>query len=294
MKSAPFDYILARDLDEATASLAEAGDEAMIIAGGQTLVPMMAMRLARPTLLVDINAIETLDGIEAREGGLVIGACTRQAAALKSAEIARRQPLLAKALPNIGHAQTRNRGTVGGSLALGDPAAEIPLVATTLDARVTLHNAAASREVPVSGFYDGPMMALREPDECLTQVHFPDWPEDGRLGTAFQEVNQRHGDFAIVAAAAQLLVDDGGFCRRAALALGGASPFPVRVTAAEEILTGNRPDAETIAAAVDCVGAAVDPQSDLHASADYRRRVAGVLAGRVLAEAAEDAQGRPQ
>jgi CO/xanthine dehydrogenase FAD-binding subunit len=291
MKAAPFDYILAADIDEATASLAEAGDEAMIIAGGQTLVPMMAMRLARPALLIDVNAIDNLVGIEDRPDGLCIKTCTRQAEALASAVIAARQPLLAKALPSIGHAQTRNRGTVGGSIALGDPAAEIPLVATALDARITLQKKGGRREMPVNGFYEGPMMTLREPDECITEVIFPDWPEEGRIGTGFQEANQRHGDFAIVAAAAQVLVDSDGVCRRAAVALGGASGFPLRVNAAEEILVGSTLDDTAVAAAADCVGAAVDPQNDLHASADYRRRVAGVLVGRVIAEAARDAAG---
>ena len=291
MKSAPFDYAVAHSIVEAAASLAEVGDDAMIIAGGQTLVPMMAMRLARPSLLIDVNGIEELTGIEECPDGLCIKACTRQAEALASPIIAASQPLLAKALPNIGHAQTRNRGTVGGSIALGDPAAEIPLVATALDARITLQTKDGRREIAVNGFYEGPMMTSREPDECLTEIVFPNWPDDGRIGTAFQEVNQRHGDFAIVAAAAQVLVDSDGVCRRAALALGGASGFPIRITAAEAALEGSTIDDAAIAAAADCVGAAVDPQSDLHASADYRRRVAKVLVERVIREAFGDAGG---
>jgi CO/xanthine dehydrogenase FAD-binding subunit len=291
MKAAPFDYVVADSIDGVTLALADGGEDAMIIAGGQTLVPMMAMRLARPALLIDVNGIEELTGIEDRPNGLCIKACTRQAEALASSMIAARQPLLAKALPNIGHTQTRNRGTVGGSVALGDPAAEIPLVATALDARITLQNKEGRREVPVNGFYQGPMMTLRAADECLTEIIFPRWPEDGRIGTGFQEVNQRHGDFAIVAAAAQLAIGEDGMCRRAAVALGGASGFPLRLSAAEEVLAGSPLDDTAVAAAADTVDTVVDPQSDLHASAGYRRRVAKVLVERVIREAALDAAG---
>ncbi|MDX1483765.1 MAG: FAD binding domain-containing protein [Alphaproteobacteria bacterium] len=291
MKSAPFDYAMMDSVDGVTDALAEAGDEAMIIAGGQTLVPMMALRLARPALLVDINGVAELKGIAEAPDRVSIKACTRQAEAMSSDVVRDRLPLLAKALPNIGHAQTRNRGTVGGSIALGDPAAEIPLVATALDARLTLRNREGARERAIAGFYEGPMMALRDADECLTEVHFPVWLGAGTIGTAFQEASQRHGDFAIVAAAAQLQLDAGGVCTRAALAVGGAAPYPVRIERAEEILTGSTLDDDAVAAAVDEVEAAIDPQTDPQASAVYRRRVAKVLSGRVIREAARDARG---
>ena len=291
MKAAPFEYLVADSIDGVTMALADAGEDAMIIAGGQTLVPMMAMRLARPTLLIDVNGIQDLQGIDDAAGGVRIKACTRQSDALASTVIGERVALLAKALPYVGHAQTRNRGTVGGSIALGDPAAEIPLVATALDARITLRKKGNTREVPIGGFYQGPMMTSREPDECLSEILIPQWQEEGRLGTGFQEVSQRHGDFAAVAAAAQVLIGGDGVCRRASVALGGVSATPLRVTAAEDVLTGNIIDDAVVMAAANAVEGAVDPQNDLQASADYRRRVAKVLVERVIREAVGEAAG---
>ena len=289
MKAAPFEYFVADSIDEVTTGLADSGEEATIIAGGQTLVPLMAMRLARPALLIDVNGIGDLQGIDLLADGVRIKACTRQSDALKSTIIGERLPLLAKALPYVGHAQTRNRGTVGGSIALGDPAAEIPLVATALDARITLQKKGSSRELPIHGFYQGPMMTSREPDECITEILFPSWQGEGRRGTGFQEVSLRHGDFAIVAAAAQILVGEDGVCRRASVALGGVSGTPFRISAAEDALRGTMIDDPALRAVANAVDQAVDPQSDLHASASYRRRVAKVLVERVIREAAREA-----
>ncbi len=289
MKAAPFEYFVADNIDEVTTGLADSGEEATIIAGGQTLVPLMAMRLARPALLIDVNGIGDLQGIDLLANGVRIKACTRQSDALKSTIIAERLPLLAKALPYVGHAQTRNRGTVGGSIALGDPAAEIPLVATALDARITLQKKGNSRELPIHGFYQGPMMTSREPDECITEILFPQWQGEGRRGTGFQEVSLRHGDFAIVAAAAQISVGEDGVCARASVALGGVSGTPFRISAAEDALRGTMIDDQALRAVANAVDQAVDPQSDLHASAAYRRRVAKVLVERVIREAAREA-----
>ncbi|MCZ6448099.1 MAG: xanthine dehydrogenase family protein subunit M [Alphaproteobacteria bacterium] len=289
MKAAPFEYFVADSIDEVTTGLADSGEEATIIAGGQTLVPLMAMRLARPALLIDVNGIGDLQGIDLLAGGVRIKACTRQSDALKSTIIGERLPLLAKALPYVGHAQTRNRGTVGGSIALGDPAAEIPLVATALDARITLVKKGNSRELSIHGFYQGPMMTSREPDECITEILFPQWQGEGRRGTGFQEVSLRHGDFAIVAAAAQILVGEDGVCARASVALGGVSGTPFRISAAEDALRGTMIDDPALRAVANAVDQAVDPQSDLHASASYRRRVAKVLVERVIREAAREA-----
>lgn len=289
MKAAPFEYFVADSIDEVTTGLADSGEEATIIAGGQTLVPLMAMRLARPALLIDVNGIGDLQGIDLLAGGVRIKACTRQSDALKSTIIGERLPLLAKALPYVGHAQTRNRGTVGGSIALGDPAAEIPLVATALDARITLVKKGNSRELSIHGFYQGPMMTSREPDECITEILFPQWQGEGRRGTGFQEVSLRHGDFAIVAAAAQILVGEDGVCARASVALGGVSGTPFRISAAEDALRGTMIDDPALRAVANAVDQAVDPQSDLHASAGYRRRVAKVLVERVIREAAREA-----
>ena len=291
MKAAPFEYLVADSIDDVITGLADFGEESTIIAGGQTLVPMMAMRLARPALLIDVNAIGDLQGIDEHAGGVRIKACTRQSDALASPVIGQRVGLLAKALPYVGHAQTRNRGTVGGSIALGDPAAEIPLVATALDARVTLRKKGNTREIPIHGFYQGPMMTSREANECITEILFPPWSEEGRQGTGFQEVSLRQGDFAIVAAAAQVLMGEDGVCRRAAVALGGVSPTPQRLTVAEDILTGNAIDEHAVKAAANAVDGEIDPQSDLHASAAYRQRVAKVLVARVILGAVNDADG---
>ncbi len=289
MKAAPFAYRRAESLADACAALE--ADDAMIIAGGQTLVPLMAMRFARPALLIDINDLAELKGIAVDRDRLVIKAGTRQAEALASAEVARAAPLLAKALPWVGHGQTRARGTVGGSVALGDPSAEIPLVAVALGAEITLHARRDDRILPAEGFFTGAMETARRAHECLTEVAFPVWTADGgRLGTGFIEVAERHGDFALVAAAAQLLVDGTGTCTRAAVAVGGAAPAPVRAKAAEAALVGSRLDDAALAAAAGEVAAVLDPPSDGHATAEYRRRVAPELVRRAIAEAAREAR----
>jgi CO/xanthine dehydrogenase FAD-binding subunit len=292
MKAAPFDYFPAADVAEACALLG-AGDgeaERLIIAGGQTLVPLMAMRLARPAILIDINGADGFTGIALRDGAVVVGAGTRQAAALASPMIAGHVPLLARALPLVGHQQTRNRGTIGGSLAHGDPAAEIPLVALALDATLVLQSLAGRREVAIADFYLAPMMTTRASDECLVEVRFPHRGGDGRTGVGFHELSARRGDFAVVAAAAQINLDDDGICRRAAVAVGGAHGVPVRAAALEDYLTGRRPDAQSAAALVD---EAIDPGDDLHADAGYRRRVARVLVARAIADALRDAGPPP-
>ncbi len=285
MKAAPFDYARPDGLDEVLAILADAGGDGMIIAGGQTLVPMMAMRLARPTRLVDINKVAELDAIEAGDDALRIAAGTRQARALGDPEVARKLPLLAKALGFIGHVQTRNRGTVGGSLAHGDPASEIPLAAVALGARLTLRSVSGTRELGADEFLEGPMMTARREDECLTQIAFPVWPGEGYLGTGFHEVSERHGDFAIVAAAAQLLIGEDGKCLRAAIAVGGAHPHALRIEAAEERLVGQRIDETAIDQAAGEAEAQLRPDGDTHASADYRRRVARRLVARAINQA---------
>ena len=275
MKAAPFEYIRAQSLDEVCATL---DDDSMIIAGGQTLVPLMAMRLARPTLLVDINDIAALKGISAANGAIEIKACTRQSDALASDIVKNRVPLLAKALPFVGHAQTRNRGTVGGSVALGDPSAEIPLVAVALGAKITLRTTKGSRTVDAANFFQSAMQTARAADECLESVSFPVW--QGRIGVGFQEVAERQGDFAVVSACAQVERDEAGKVTRTAVAVGGASPAPVRIEGVEALLDGKH-DAE-IAALVE---RAIDPSTDGHATAEYRRRVAPKLALRAIQEA---------
>ena len=285
MKPAPFDYVRARTLDEALAALAAGSGDAIILAGGQTLVPMMAMRLARPATLIDLNEIPALAGIEEEANGIRIRSMTRQAQALTNSIVRERLPLLAKALRFVGHQQTRNRGTVGGSIAHADPAAEIPLIAVTLDAEITLARRAGTRSVSARAFFQGALATARQADECLTDVLFPTW-DGGRIGTGFHEVSARHGDFAIVAAAAQLLLDGDGVCRRASIAVGGASPAPVRVADAEGMLVGKRIDAPLAAKVARAVDGVLAPSEDVHATAAYRRRVARVLVERAILEAA--------
>lgn len=290
MKAAEFDYIRADSVAAACEALAAAGpgDERKIVAGGQTLVPLMAMRLARPSLLVDIDGIPGLAGIDSVDGVVAIGAMTRQRAAELSPAVRSELPLLAKALRFVGHPQTRNRGTVGGSLVHGDPAAEIPLVAVALDAALEAETTGGRRVCPADGFFETPMVTAVAPDECLVEARFPVW-NAGRIGTGFREVASRQGDFAIVAAAAQVALDGDGTCTRVAAALGGVAPRPVRIAALEDALTGTRLEDRAIDAALASVEAVIEPDDDLHATAAYRGRVAKVLLGRAIREARDEA-----
>ena len=292
MKAAEFDYIRASDIAEVCRALKDGGPDCKIIAGGQTLVPMMAMRLARPSIIVDINAVEELRGIGGDESSLVIKACTRQAAAERSPEVRAKAPLLAKALRFVGHPQTRNRGTVGGSIANADPVAEIPLVALTLDAGLVAESAGGVKNIDISGFFHGLMETSLAADECLTEVHLPVWNGGGIIGTGFQEVSIRAGDFAIVAAAVQLALDESGVCKRAAVALGGVAPTPLRIEATAEALLSTELDAETVGEAAALAANEIDPGADVHASAEYRRRTACVMVERAILEARDEALRR--
>ncbi|MDE0334073.1 MAG: FAD binding domain-containing protein [Defluviicoccus sp.] len=290
MKAAEFDYIRADSVAAVCEALAAAGpgEEHKIVAGGQTLVPLMAMRLARPTLLVDIDGIPGLDGIDAGNGVVAVGAMTRQRAAELSPAIREDVPLLAKALRFVGHLQTRNRGTVGGSLVHGDPAAEIPLAAVALDAELEAEGTGGRRVYPANGFFEGPMFTAIAADECLVEARFPVW-NGARVGTGFREVASRQGDFAIVAAAAQVALDGDGRCTRVAAALGGVAPRPVRIAALEDALAGTRMEDDGIDAALGAIDGAIEPDDDLHATAAYRARVARVLLGRAIREARDEA-----
>ena len=286
MKPAPFEYVAATDASEAVRLLAEHGDEALILAGGQSLVPMMNMRLARPSVLVDINNCDDLTFMKVN-GGFAIGAGTRQKDVLKSAESRAAVPLLIKALGFVGHQQTRNRGTIGGSIAHGDPSAEIPLVAVTLDAAITLRSSDGERQMAASEFYTGPMSTERKADECLTAVQFPLAPS---AGSSFHEVSERHGDFAVVSAAVQIELDGDGKCISAAVGIGGAHPHPVKASKSEGILMGGVPCATAIAKAAEVVTAGIEAMDDVHATAQYRLRVARVLAARAISDAVAEAR----
>jgi CO/xanthine dehydrogenase FAD-binding subunit len=289
LKSAPFEYVRASSVEEACALLAQHADGARLIAGGQSLVPMMAFRLVRPGWLIDINEIAALKIVSFKGNAARTGACVRQCAMERDDALAASVPLLRQALAWVGHAQTRNRGTVGGSLAHADPAAELPLVAQILEARMTIRSKSGTRVVPASPFFGGPMTTTLRPDECLEEIHWPIWPEK-KTGSAFMEVSRRRGDFAMVAAAAQIAVDDEGRCTRAAFGVGGSSPVPIAFPELTQRLLGNRPDDAMLRDITQSAAAALDPESDIHASAAYRRHLGGVLAMRALKSAYDDAR----
>jgi CO/xanthine dehydrogenase FAD-binding subunit len=288
MKSAPFEYCRAANIDEACAMLAS-DESARVIAGGQTLVPMMAMRLARPTRLIDISRIAELSYIRADGDAISIGATTRQCLLERDALIATKLPLLAHAIPFIGHAATRARGTVGGSLANADPAAELPLIAITLDAVLEYRAGGRTEKISARDFYIGAMTTALPGDAVLTSVRFPVWP--GKVGIGFHEVNARRSDFAFVASAAQVELDSGGKCKRIAIGVGAATDFPIRLPDTEQRLMASTLDAAAVKNAVVEGLADIVPLSDLHASAEYRRRVAANLAVRAVEDARLRASG---
>jgi len=287
MKAAPFEYSRAANIDEACALLA-VDDDARVIAGGQTLVPMMAMRLARPTRLIDINRIAALSYVASEGEFFAIGATTRQCVVERNRLVATSLPLLARAIPWIGHAATRARGTVGGSLANADPAAELPLIAITLDAVLSYRAGGRTTDIAACDFFIGPMVTTLPAGAILTGVRFPIWK--GKIGTGFHEVNARRSDFAFVSAAAQVELTDDGKCKRIAIGVGAVTDFPMRLDSAEKKLTGGTLDDATVTAAVTEALIDVDALADLHASAAYRRRVASNLAARAVADARASAQ----
>ncbi len=289
MKAAPFEYSRASDIDEACALLA-ADESARVIAGGQTLVPMMAMRLARPTRLIDINRIAALSYIREEQDAVAIGATTRQCLVERDALVASRLPLLAGAMPFIGHAATRARGTVGGSLANADPAAELALIAMTLDAVLAYRAAGKTSDMPARDFFVGPMITTLPAGAVLTGVRFPVWR--GKVGVGFHEVNARRSDFAFVSAAAQVELGDDGKCKRIVIGVGAVTDFPLRLESAERALQGGALNDAAVKKAVTEALAGIDALADLHASAAYRRRVAATLAARAIADAREHALGR--
>jgi CO/xanthine dehydrogenase FAD-binding subunit len=289
MKPAPFDYVRPDTLAEACALLA--GDEdARLIAGGQTLVPMLAMRLARPARLIDILRLPELAGIREERGVVVVGATTRQARAERDPVIRASVPMLARVLPWVGHPPTRNRGTVGGSIANADPSAEIPLVAVTLRADIMLATPDGPTSMPADDFFIGPMLTTIGLGECVSAIRFPVWPQP-RIGVGFFEISARRSDFAFVAAAAQVALDEEGRCLDAALGVGGVGDRPLRLDVSS--LVGTELDAGSIAAAVDAASDDLEAMSDLHASAAYRRRVARVLCIRALEQARVNASAKP-
>lgn len=282
MKPAPFDHVAPATVVEACRLLADAGGGATLLAGGQTLMPLLNLRMSQPFILVDLNRIAALKGVTRADGGTRVAPMTRQADALADPVLAEHLPALVTALRHVGHYQTRNRGTIGGSVALGEPAAEMPATAVALGAELELQSLRGTRRIAARDFYIGPYMTAIEPDEVLTAIHYPDWPA-GHL-VLFREVAQRPGDFALVGMVGAAVVE-GGTISRVGLAWFGMGPTPVAMKQAEAALTGKAlasidPQALAELAVAECA-----PFDDHHASAEYRRTVGKRIFARTLCEA---------
>ena len=282
MKPASFDYIAADSLDMAVAALAAAGADAKIIAGGQSLVPMLNFRLLRPSILVDINRIPGLAFIAETENDIRVGALTRHHQLETSPVIARHLPVVSCAMSHVAHLAIRNRGTIGGSLSHGDPAAELPMLALLLDAELHIASASGKRMVAARDFFLDALTVDLAGGDIVTEIALPKLPP--QTGWGFAEVARRHGDFALAAVAVTLTVVAGAIAQ-ARIALTGVGPTALRAVAAEALLVGHALEPDQTSRAIDGVRAAIEPETDLHASADYRRHLAGVLTGRALAAA---------
>ena len=283
MKPPPFEYMAPKTLDETLQTLAEHGDEAKIIAGGQSLVPMLNFRLARPERLIDINGLGTLSYIRKSEGILRIGALTRAAQLERSSIVARGWPLLTEAMTLVAHPQIRNRGTVGGSVSHADPAAELPVAFAALDARFHVRSVRGTRAIGWEDLFVTHLTTSLEPDELMTEVEVPPLPP--RSGSAFVEYARRHGDFGLGGAAVVVSLDERGACARAAIALLAAAPTPVRASDAEQALVGGPVDEERAAEAASIAVRDITPTGDIHGSGEYRRGLIEALVRRALVTA---------
>jgi carbon-monoxide dehydrogenase medium subunit len=289
MKPAPFRYAAPESLDEAVTVLERSGDEAKVIAGGQSLVPMMAFRLATPAILVDLNGVTELEYVRHEGDELVMGALARHRSIQDQGWLRRRCAMVADGVDLIGHPAIRNRGTVGGSLAHADPSAEWPAILVALDGWVVAAGPNGRRTIAASDLFETYFTTTLAPGEILVEAGIP--LGEARAGSCFVELARRHGDFAIAGVAAMVTIDD-SYMAGARLALIGVRDTPVRARAAEALLEGAAPTAEAFAAAADSVAGEIDPVSDLHGSADYRRHVAGVLVQRALRTAVDRARTR--
>jgi carbon-monoxide dehydrogenase medium subunit len=290
-------------MDETLELLATFGEDGKVLAGGQSLVPLMNFRLARPEHVIDIGRLTALTELRASPAEVVIGSMVRQARAEKSPDIAASCPLVAAALPNIAHPPIRARGTIGGNMAHADPAAELPSVAVALGATFVAVSTRGAREIPAAQFFDTYLTTALEPDELLTEIRFP--VAAPRTGAVFLEVARRRGDFALVGVAAQVTVapmtvkpsseeDRGGaVIADVRLCVSGVSGAPFRCTEAERLLRGRVPDDEALREAAESVTNAIEPPGDLHATADYRRHLAGVLIRRATSQAYHRAVAAP-
>jgi CO/xanthine dehydrogenase FAD-binding subunit len=278
-----FAYARPESVEDALSLLTHGDGEIRILAGGQSLVPLLNLRMAQVKALVDVNGLSELSFITREDGMLRVGALTRHRH-LEVSEMARlAQPLLSRAAAEIGHLAIRNRGTIGGSLVHADPAAEWPLVAVTLDAQLILRSEKNSRTVAARNFFLGPLTTAIDPDEMLCEIRFPTLA--GRTLWGFQELCRRPGDFAIAAVACQIALDEHGCCATAALGVGGAHATPLLISEVDKVLKGCQGEDTAMKEAAEKAAAAVDPSSDLHGSAQYRRRLVNVLALRALKQA---------
>lgn len=288
MKPAAFDYYRPRSLDEALALLSQHGDVAKPLAGGQSLIPAMNFRLGQPSVLIDLNEIKELAYITSRDGELHCGGMTRQRTIERSAEVQRAAPLVSETLPFIAHPAIRNRGTIGGSLAHADPAAELPAVTVALQGRVRAQSTRGSRWLPAQELFTGLMSTALEPDELLVEIALPPLPR--HTGVAFEEISRRLGDYALVGVAAVVSTDDGGRCTSARIALLSVGDRPMLAMRGAQVLTGQAATADALRAASETVAREdIDPHSDVHASSEYRRHLAAVLTRRALQRAFERA-----
>jgi carbon-monoxide dehydrogenase medium subunit len=291
MKPAPFRYVAAESLGQALAAKVAGGDEARFLAGGQSLVPAMNFRLARPSMLIDVNPLRELDFARvADDGTLRLGALTRHRTLERDALVARHAPLVAEAVRQVAHPQIRNRGTLGGNLAHADPASELPAAMLALGARFRARSSRGERWIDAHGFFRGPLATALGPEEMLVEIAIPPLP--ARSGTCFLEVARRRGDYALVGVAAVVTFGADGACTAAGLALCGVGATPVRASAAAAALAGRRAGEREVREAAAAVDAEIDPGTNVHATASFRRHLAGVLTRRALATAAARAEGR--
>jgi carbon-monoxide dehydrogenase medium subunit len=283
MKLPPFEYACPTTLSEAVALLAAHGGEAKPLAGGQSLVPMLAFRVASPSLLVDLRKLNELRQIKIGDDGVTLGAMVRWRDILDDARLRTAHPLLVAAVEHVAHYQIRNRGTVGGSLAHADPAAELPGIVVTCESKIAVVGKSGARIIEAANFFQGPLMTALKADEIITEIRFPAWPAKRRFG--FQEFARRRGDFAL-AAAALFYDEDGGKARNVHVGAIGVADRPLRLMAVEQALNGNKIDEAVIAKAEAAASAAVDPADDIHAGGAYRKALLGVMVERALRGAA--------
>jgi carbon-monoxide dehydrogenase medium subunit len=284
MKLPPFDYACPGTLSEAVQLLAAGDGDAKALAGGQSLVPMLAFRLLHPTRLVDLRKLTDLRGIRISDHGVTLGAMVRWREIEDDTRLATAHPLLKAAIAHVAHYQIRNRGTVGGSIAHADPAAEMPGIAVTCDAEIAVVGTSGKRVIKAADFFQGPLMTALTSDEIIVEVRLPAWPKGRRWG--FQEFARRRGDFAMAAAAVFYDQDASGKVSNAHVGVIGVGDYPKRLPAVEDVLNGQTVDEATIAKAEAATSAAVEPQDDIHASAAYRRALVGTMVERALKHAA--------